>query len=402
MSDSEQRVDAAERTAKTSVEKDALGARIFAENGPWLFGKNTDLLAFGGSAFFSLAVLAGAIALGLPIDDAPEWLFFVGVLAVDVAHVWCTLFRVYFDGEAFRERRALFVGLPIALYLLGVVAHAVSSDAFWRVLAYVAVFHFVRQQVGWMRLYSRRDPHETRLGRFIDSAAIYLSTLYPVIYWHGHLPRGFHWFIEGDFVEVLSSQVSAVLFPVYVAALVTFVLYHLRRAMLGRGQPGKVLLLLSTAACWYVGIVALNSDFAFTITNVFIHGVPYFVLTFRYGRMRAEAGEARLSRMLSGSVKRAALVFLSVVLGFAVIEEFFWDRLVWQERADVFGEGLLLFDGVHLPDSILLLVVPLLSLPQLTHYALDGIIWRRKNMPGQENFAQHKKLASRVSQPGSG
>ena len=32
--------------------------------------------------------------------------------------------------------------------------------------------------------------------------------------------------------------------------------------------------------------------------------------------------------------------------------------------------------------SARLVLVPLLALPQITHYVLDGFIWRRKSNPG--------------------
>ena len=65
---------------------------------------------------------------------------------------------------------------------------------FWRCLAYLAAFHFVRQQYGFMMLYGRRE----RQRRWIDQAAIYAATLYPLAWWHLH-PRHFDWFIAGDF-----------------------------------------------------------------------------------------------------------------------------------------------------------------------------------------------------------
>ena len=52
---------------------------------------------------------------------------------------------------------------------------------------------------------------------------------------------------------------------------------------------GKDIVVATTAVCWYVGIVAFNSDYAFTVTNVIIHGVPYFALIYVYARFRREA-----------------------------------------------------------------------------------------------------------------
>ena len=49
-------------------------------------------------------------------------------------------------------------------------------------------------------------------------------------------------------------------------------------------------------------------------------------------------------------------------------------RRVWHERLWLFGDG---WDV----DSLKNLLVPLLALPQLVHYVLDGFLWRRKSNP---------------------
>ncbi|MFH4043607.1 hypothetical protein WAI98_20490, partial [Acinetobacter baumannii] len=51
---------------------------------------------------------------------------------------------------------------------------------------------------------------------------------------------------------------------------------------------GKDIVVATTAICWYLGIVAFNSDYAFTVTNVIIHGVPYFALIYVYAKARRE------------------------------------------------------------------------------------------------------------------
>jgi hypothetical protein len=61
------------------------------------------------------------------------------------------------------------------------------------------------------------------------------------------------------------------------------------------------------------------------------------------------------------------------VLAFA--EELLWDRLVWHDRDWLFGAGWRARDWRWI-------AVPLLALPQLTHYLLDGLVWRRRANPG--------------------
>jgi hypothetical protein len=347
---------------------------LFAERGPWLFGRTTDLWTFGGSAALALALVLAGIPLGWVSDQsAPEWTWLALIVAIDVAHVWSTSFRVYLDGDELKRRPWLYFGAPIACYAAGLALYAHGPETFWRVLAYVAVFHFVRQQAGWVALYRRRANETDAVDRVIDTAAIYAATIYPLVYWHAHLPRSFVWFVDGDFVAGLSAPIAAALAPVYWAIGIAFVARQAWLALARRPlNHGKVLVVATTWLTWWLGIVALDSDYAFTVTNVVVHGVPYFVLTYRYGRARA----ASIDRPVLGFLlRRGALGFLGFVLVCAAIEETLWDRWVFHDREWLFGAG------PALSETIVWLVVPLLALPQSVHYVLDAWVWRRKRNP---------------------
>jgi hypothetical protein len=240
----------------------------------------------------------------------------------------------------------------------------VSSGFFWRVLAYVAVYHFIRQQVGWMVLYGRRNPRQTRLDDRLDRGVMVAVTLGPICWWHAALPRPFAWFVQGDFLfgtppvwGQLAAWAGGLCLAVYLARQVW--LWKDARAV-----PGKSLLVLTTAACWYGGIVFTQSDYVFTVTNVIIHGVPYLLLAQRYARAADHAGIA---------ARVAAMGFAPVALiccGLAAMEEACWDRWVWHDHPAWFGAH-----GALPPDTLVWLV-PLLAVPQLTHYLLDGYVWR--------------------------
>ncbi|MBX3251251.1 MAG: hypothetical protein KF901_29000 [Myxococcales bacterium] len=349
----------------------ATAPTLFAREGPWLFSRRADLAAFGGSFALAFGLLGLGVALGIAESDAPEWVWLSCVLVIDVTHVWTTLYRVYLDGEELRRRIALYVGAPLGCYFVGVLAHAFSPGAFWTGLAYLAVFHFVRQQIGWVALYARREG-AAALDRRLDLATTYAATVWPIVWWHGHLPRRFAWFVQGDFVAGVSAHLAAWTAPIYAGLLALWAVRQVQRlarstAERPRPSPGKLVVVVSTALAWYVGIVAFDGDFAFTVTNVILHGVPYFVLTYRYGRMRAVyTPSSLLARVLRGG----AVAFVVLALAFAFAEELLWDRFVWGERGWLFGEGSPLAQGA------LALVVPLLALPQATHYVLDGFIWR--------------------------
>lgn len=340
---------------------------VFAprSEGPWLFGKRTDLAVFGGSALAALGLLAVGGALGLLDGESPGWTWIACVLAIDVAHVWSTVFRVYLDPAEVRRRPLLYVGAPLLCWGLGVMLYAFGPMTFWRALAYAAVFHFVRQQWGWVALYRRRAG-ET-LDRWLDMAAVYAATVYPLIWWHAHLPRGFVWFLQGDFVVGLAAPVATLLAPVYWGVMIAFAARQLWRWRRGTLNPGKALVVFTTWLCWWLGIMVFDGDFAFTVTNVIIHGVPYLALTYRYGRARAAE---RPGGLLAVILRGGALAFLAFVVIVAFAEEALWDRYVWHDRPWLFGEGL------ETSDAVLPLLVPLLAVPQATHYLLDGFIWK--------------------------
>lgn len=338
----------------------------------WLFSAPVDLGVFLGSAVVALALLLVGARVGVLNDRSPEWAWIPAVLLIDVAHVWSTGFRVYFDTAELKRRPWLYALVPSIGFVIGVALYSEGELVFWRVLAYLAVFHFVRQQYGWMMLYRARVGEQDRFGRLLDTAAIYLAMLYPLVYWHAHLPRRFWWFLENDFAapSTALSLIERVIWPVYLGVMSMYVLRSAYRWLRRRQRnPGKDLVLVTTAVCWYAGIVAYNSDYAFTVTNVIIHGVPYLALVYWYARTRrSQAGEPY--RFLT----RGLVPFLATLWLIAYVEELLWDRSVWHERAWLFGAA---WDT----GALKLLLVPLLALPQLTHYVLDGFIWRRKSNP---------------------
>lgn len=345
-----------------------------ARTTPWLFSMRVDLGVFLGSALFSFALLALGASFGLLHRDTPEWTWVVGVLLADVAHVHLTLFRVYLDPVERRRRPWLYGLVPVLAYVGCAALFRLGSDVFWRALAYVAAWHFVRQQYGWVVLYRARAGETDALGRWFDTATIHAATVYPLVHWHTRLPRAFAWFVQGDFVA-LPGVVERVAWPVYVALMAG---YALRSAygylVTRRVNPGKDVVVATTAACWYVGIVALDGDLAFTVTNVLIHGVPYVALVVAYGRAVAAADPVTASGPGARMLGRGVLLVVVSLWAVAYLEELLWDRAVWHDRPHLFG-GDLGLDDAHT------FLVPLLAIPQLTHYVLDGFLWRRGQNP---------------------
>ncbi|RKH08235.1 hypothetical protein D7V97_20125 [Corallococcus sp. CA053C] len=351
-------------------------SRLLAPAQAWLFSPGVDLTVFAGSALVSVAFVLAAPWLGA-VGDTPPWAWLLFVVGVDVAHVWSTLFRTYLDGAEVGRRPGLYVGAPLAAYAVGVLAYSLSPGAFWSVFAYVALFHFIRQQYGWVALYSRKA-HASAFERRLDAAAIYAATLGPVLWWHANLPRAFWWFVEHDFLAGLPTWVGTAALGAHAAVLVTWAGFQGVRVARGDGvQAGKVLLVAATWVAWFGGIVLARDDFAFTVMNIVLHGVPYFALLFRYARGRHAEGGFGAKGVLLRTGLPGFLLFLGAL---ALLEEGLWDLLVWHDRAVLFGDS-----GLVLESDVLALVVPLLALPQATHYLLDAFVWKAGREPALLN-----------------
>lgn len=344
-------------------------------SGRWIFSPGLDLAVFVGPAVVALALVAAAPSLGLAGAATPGWAWVAGVLLVDVGHVWSTALVTYLDGSELARRPTLYATVPLLGWLAGVVVYAVTGPAgFWRALAYLAIFHFVRQQYGWVALYRARAGERDRLGLWIDGAMIYAATLYPLVWWHCASPRTFSWFVDGDLRLGGPAVVATAAGALYLLVIAAYLARALVGARRGPVPWGKHLVVVTTAACWYVGIVATDGDFTFTITNVLIHGVPYVALIVLYGRAVAAQVPAAAASPGGRLLARPVVVALSLLWLCAYVEELVWDRAVWHDHPSWFGAPLQL-------DSLHVVLVPLLALPQLTHYVLDGFLWRRGQNP---------------------
>lgn len=311
----------------------------------WIVSPRWDLLALVGPP-----ILAGLVALVLPesLDlGLAGWLSLVVVL--DVGHVWVSLWRTWLDPQA--PERERFAGSALFALVACALVMALQPGLFWPGLAGVAVFHFVRQQAGVAAIYRGRAgvPAGSWDSR-VEDAAVHALCLFPLLWWCTHLPRDFAWFIQGDF-----PRLPAWLLPPAAVLAGGLVAAHLAlRLRSRRAHWGRDLWFAGTALCWFGGIVLRNGDAPFTVANVVSHGLPYFALVHAGGRRPG------------GPPWPGLLAFLGLPIALALGEELLWDVFVWQEH------------GPWQVDGFAAVASPLLAVPQLTHYLMDGYIWKRR------------------------
>lgn len=364
----------------------------------WIYSPSVDGVFILAPALLISVFIFCFQDLIVTVEVLPIWTWAVLIIGVDVAHVYSTLFRTYLDKEEFRARKTLYTVTPFLCWVVGALLYSVDALVFWRAITYFAVFHFVRQQYGFMMIYARHEKQKSAYFKKIDHYAIYAATLYPLIYWHTHLPRQFDWFIIGDFIAIDSAAIHVIGLLIYAAIITAYIGKESWQFFESRSiNIPKNLLLLGTMISWWTGIIYFNNDSAFTAVNVISHGIPYIALIWIYGNHH---GKISPDKRLFGNLTfqqffSVALLplFIGCLVLFAYLEEGLWDGFIWTEHKSLFQFFQVLPTITDKATQAWL--VPLLALPQTTHYALDAFIWRlsAKDTPWKEILFYHERAS---------
>lgn len=343
----------------------------------WIGNAKVESIGILGVPFLCVAILCFIPSSFLQSDTMPEFMWLFLVVFIDVGHVYSTIYRTYVDKPLINKHKNLFLGLPILLLVLSILLHTISSMLFWRCLAYFAVYHFIRQQYGFLKIYSRKNNYSKTKQR-IDAFTIYSVTILPILYWHFSNDRNFNWFLKGDFIlSTSTSYLPNLINVLFFIVLTVYLISEIQSSILVKTvNIQKNGVIMGTALSWYIGIIYFNSDFVFTFLNVVCHGIPYMALVWIHGKKTySKNSSPSFLKLVYG--RFSLLIFLLPLVIFAYLEEGFWDAFVWNEHNSVFT----MFKGIShtMSKNILNIVVPLLALPQLFHYVIDGFIWKIRN-----------------------
>ncbi len=343
-----------------------MASRSIGGGSQWLFGPRRDLALVLGPLLLAL----GAHAL-VPSDFGnPLWAYILFVVSFDVAHVWATGYLTYFDRIQFKARRRLLLMIPLVCFTASFGLHLYSNVVFWTAVAYVAIGHFIKQQVGFVMLYKGLANERSTLDYRLDKAAIWLGALGPIFLWHADPAEAFEWFgAHEDFALRVPPALAHTVVGLMLALQVGWLGRQLARIRAGDvPSVPKMVWVIASWVSWWLGVrVATNFIVATAFINLF-HGIPYTALVW-WRCSRAPQGRAPFIRRW---MERSSIgAFYLVLLGFALLEEGLWERFVWH----TYLPGMNI--DVEVLGAIAVSVwVALLSLPQITHYVLDGVLWR--------------------------
>lgn len=343
----------------------------------WIFSAPLDLLVFLGPILLSALLLP--ILAGAEREHTPLWAYVGFVVAVDVAHVWATLFRTYLDTAELRRRPALYT-LPIPIILIiSFLLFRQGSWLFWTAAAYFAIFHFIRQDYGFLALYRHRAGETELIDRRLDALALTAGALGPVLLWHASPSRRFDWFGAGERFLFGQGGLSPALRPIILGlwglAAALWLGRLIQRARAGRPvSRGKVLFMVLVHLRWSIGSLFDHPLVSLAFINLF-HGLPFVALVWRCVERgwREREPETWSERLLSSlALSRRWWIYLIILIALALGEELTWEVLVWRDYLPADA-------ALALPElgrNGTALAVSVLALPQLLHYFLDGFIWK--------------------------
>jgi hypothetical protein len=315
-----------------------------------------------------LAFVAHAL---VPADFGnPLWAYLLFIVSFDVAHVWATGYLTYFDGGKFTARRRLLLLIPAVCFVASFSLHLYSSVVFWTAVAYVAIGHFIKQQVGFVMLYKGMARERAPIDYRLDKWAVWLGALGPICLWHADPAEAFEWFgANEDFALRIPMELARGVVGTMLAVQLAWLVRQAARIRAG-DMPSipKMVWVVASWVSWWLGVrVAENFIVATAFINLF-HGIPYTALVW-WRCSRAPEGRAPFIKRW---MERSSIVaFYLVLLGFALIEESLWERFVWHTYLPGLNIDVEMLGAVAVSAW-----VALLSLPQITHYVLDGVLWR--------------------------
>ena len=342
----------------------------------WLFSRKTDLLFLFVPVWL---VWVWAFSSNIQEQTVPLWAWVIFIVGIDVSHVWSTIFRTYLNKNDRTIHRAKLIWIPCLLLPFLTTFSYINIKIYWSILAYVAVYHFIKQQYGFMALYSFKNKEQNSpKKRLFDKTVIYIGMLYPIIFWHFDKSRLFNWFAEDDFLPlhqvVQDINIFSYLNIIYFAILLAWILNEVSISRKKDLALGKIIWVTTTYFNWFLGIVYFNSDFVFSVTNVVAHGIPYLVLILKY---KVEEQHLLSNKKIpKPEVILHVFSIFSVILLLAFSEEYLWDMLINLEKQEFFESFSPYWANIQNSPFLIALFTAILTLPQATHYVLDGFIWK--------------------------
>lgn len=329
------------------------------------------------------------------------WIFII--FGIDFIHVYSILLKKYLSRKSMLKYGQLIFIIPFISWVSGVSLYSFDPMLFWRIIAYAVILHIICQQYSLLVNYSRHEKKLYRLSNvqndikfllniqnyskklpnndssrrrimlpkslaFLDKILIISAMIYPLIYWHLN-KSGFLWqnysYLNLDILSHFITSFCISLLFLYSIKEMYFIIY-LKIYNLPRN-----LMLISTIITWFAGIIYFDNDFTFMACIVIAHKIQNIALSSLNGNKIYQTGHFLSYYGQKFLQKKYIIIFLSVVS--VLLYLFFYIKnfiITYGYQAIFIGKNSLSQNGYDV--KALTCIVPLLMVPQITHYIFDS------------------------------
>lgn len=337
----------------------------------WVFSPRED-----AAVMLGVPLLCGAVLLAVCRLFAVDWYddndsvsFFVFVLG-DHTHLYVSFAISFGFADEYRRRRTFYRLTPVVIAALLLAINAWSKHAFLTVFATYSIYHFVRQELGWMVIAAKKGGTPSGRDLRVDKLALYGVTVLPALLYMADSDEP-GWFIDGDFPD-LPWQLTMPLFGLWLFVLVAYPAWFVaRRVATGRRNTGKLFVWAKNALLWGLTFIFLYENIIWGVAVLTVsHAAPYIYLGYKFGRFklhrtRPDASADDVLRVIKWFYAAAVTLALLHYLVEVYPEYFF---------VEVAGIDPLAFAQRYL-------VKPLFASLTLFHFVIDGFFWQRRHNP---------------------
>lgn len=367
---------------------------------PWFHSPWLDSISMYGFPLLATFILFFFTDLLTP-KLITQFALFIGV--IDFGHIFAQWFRVKYNPT--EKSSALYKYLIFFVISLFIVAFITSLSYLKQMqsfLVYLVLYHFIKQQYGIIKIYSKTDGVKSKLQNRVTDAFVYLSMAYPVIHWHSSdLLKTFYWkelFIDIPYI----NSIEVVLRVFFIATFVGYVFYEYKITKRNKGfNIPKNLSVLGALIGWNFALIFPTYQKALLFTIVYTHNIAYIVLIWVVGRRdRKLQGYQEPEGLKKIFCWTSVPGFFTYYLMINLMASSIITLWYWVAHNKVINEFLLYHVITQLPQVhdresfIWHLVNALFYTTQGTHYIIDGFLWKK-----EKDYAWHLRQEQLKAQP---
>jgi hypothetical protein len=321
------------------------------------------------SVFVIGSAVAGYLLLGLhaALDVPVMVLWWVWSVGFDGTHIFATATRTFFDHEARATQGTMlwgslgfFFAIGPLLVLAGLKGWLALAVGVW------AYYHVLRQHFGFMMLYKVKNHDLETVDNRWDSRFLYLMLAFPPFHrFFVHHPEELG-IPKGAALAGMSPLVEPALWGGIGLMVAGYGLRQWRKWQLGRDLNAPKLCLLAAVVPLHWLTFHFLSWQAAVPTVTIVHNLQYHAIVWFYNRNRyaEERDGRRRFGWLPPAVSRSLLTYVGLGLVFSLAY-----RVPGYELGRMSDLAFGFFCGFG-----------------LTHYYLDGRIWRVRQDPGLRRY----------------